>query len=113
MKIYEGHNEIGELVYFEIPNIFLQRRNAINIIKSLPDVRVIKENLSNDIFLEFMVNDKAFEIMEPFGDNSRYHIGEKKVRFSKELILIKEMFATHKNIILRILNRYRDRNGHH
>ena len=111
MKTYDGHNDKSELVYFEIPNIFLPRRTAIKIIKSIPTVQVIKENLRDDNFLEFKVNNKSFEIMEPFGDNSRYHIGEKEVQFSKELILLKEKFATHKSIIQRLLNNNRVAGG--
>lgn len=95
MKVYEGHNESGELTYFEVPNMFLSRKSAIAIIKSIPEVKVIRENKRDDVFCEFAGKEKHFEIMEPFGDNSRYHVGEKVVQKSEELELIKEIFTSH------------------
>ncbi|THB76759.1 MAG: hypothetical protein D6B25_08940 [Desulfobulbaceae bacterium] len=105
MKVFEGHNQAGELIYFEIPNTFLPRRSAVKIIKRIPGVKGISEKLGDDVFFEFNLNDKTFEIMEPFGDNSRYHIGEETACYSAELILLKETFSRHKNIIQRLLKR--------
>lgn len=105
MKIYEGHNANGELIYFEVPNIFISRKTASKIIKAIPDVKILEENKRDDVFCIFKLGDKVFEIMEPFGDNSRFHIGEPNVKSSKELQLIKEKFSAHKPKLCALLGR--------
>jgi hypothetical protein len=105
MKIYEAHNNEGQLIYFEVPNILLSRKSAVNIIKEMPNVEILKEDKRDDIFCIFKLGGTVFEIMEPFGDNSRYHIGEPKARSSQELQMIKESFAAHKPGLLSILGR--------
>jgi hypothetical protein len=40
-----------------------------------------------------MLNNRIFEIWEPFGDNSRYHIGERAIANSNELEIIKQKFS--------------------
>ncbi len=74
IKIYEGHNIEGELVYFEVPNIFLSRKTAIKIIKNIPDIEVLKEEKREDVFCTFKIGKRVFEIMEPFGDKSMTQI---------------------------------------
>lgn len=105
MKIYDGHNEKGKLVYFEVANTFLSRKTTIKIIESIPNVHVIRKNLRDDIFCEFKANERVFEVMEPFGDNSRYHIGEREIGHSAELQLIREVFSSYKPKILKILKK--------
>ncbi len=105
MKIHEGHNNEGQLVYFEVPNTLLPRKAAVNIIREIPNVEILKQDKRDDIFCIFKLGGIVFEIMEPFGDNSRYHIGEPKARSSQELQMIKEKFAAHKPGLLAILGR--------
>jgi len=106
MKIYEGHNNEGQLVYFEVPNTFLPRKTAIKIIKGIPNVEVLKVEKSKDVFCTFKVGDRYFEIMEPWGDNSRFHISEVgEVQSSNELQLIKQRFSAHKSGLLSIFSR--------
>ena len=40
MKIYEGKDEKGKLVFFEVPNSFLFRSGAIKVINNIPGVQV-------------------------------------------------------------------------
>ncbi len=97
MKIYDGHNHSGELVYFEVSNTFLPRKSAVKIIKKIPHVEVLQEDKREDVFCMFKVGNKLFEIWEPYGDNSRYHIGEKGAgSSSNELQIIKQKFSAHK-----------------
>ena len=103
MKIYEGHDKEGKLVYFEVPHLLLSRRTAINIVKSIPGVEVIKEEIREDVFFTFKVGDRIFEIWEPYGDNSRFHIGEKPVQNSNELEVVKQRFSIHKRSLLATL----------
>lgn len=105
MKIYEGHDETGKLVYIEVANSFVSRKTIIKIIESIPNVHVIRKNLRDDVFCEFKVNERVFKVMEPFGDNSRYHIGEKEIGHSAELQIIKEVFSSYKPKILKSLKR--------
>jgi hypothetical protein len=105
MKIYEGHNKEGELVYFEVPNTLLSRRTAIKIIKSIPTAEVIKEEIKEEVFCTFRVGNRTFEIMEPFGDNSRYHIGERPIVNSNELEIIRQRFSDFKPGVLALFHR--------
>ncbi len=105
MKICEGYDKEGKLVYFEVPNLLLSRRTAIKIVKSIPDVQVIKEKTREDVFCAFKVGDRIFEIWEPFGDNSRYHIGERPITNSNELEMIKQRFSDFKPGLLGLLHR--------
>jgi hypothetical protein len=105
MKLFEEHNEEGELVYFEVPNTFLSRKSAVKIIKGIPNVVILKEEKREDVFCTFRLGDKVFEIMEPFGDNSRYHIGEAQIQNSRELEIIKQEFSVHKPELLSLFHR--------
>ena len=105
MKIYEGRNTSDELVYFEVPNTFLPRRSAIKLIKNIPGVEVINEEINKDVFCTFKLGDRSFQIMEPFSDNSRYHIGEAIVTKSNELEIIKQRFIVFKPCLLTLFIR--------
>jgi hypothetical protein len=105
MKIYEGHDKEGKLAYFEVPNLLLSRRMAIKIAKSIPGVEVIKEKIKEDGFCTFKLGDRNFEIWEPFGDNSRYHIGERPVTNSNELEIIKQRFSDFRPGVLALFHR--------
>lgn len=85
--------------------IYLYPGKLLKIIKAIPDVKILEENKRDDVFCIFKLGDKVFEIMEPFGDNSRFHIGEPNVKSSKELQLIKEKFSAHKPKLCALLGR--------
>ncbi len=105
MKIFEGHDTDGQLVYFEVPNTLLSRKAAVKIIKEIPNVEILKNYKRDDIFCTFKLGNRVFEIMEPFGDNSRYYIGEPIAQSSEELKMIKEKFSTHKCGVFAFLGR--------
>jgi len=105
MKIYEGNDENGKLVYFEIPNIFLSRRSAMKIISHIPNVKILSIQKRKEVFCTFKLGDRVFEIWEPYGDSSRFHIGEKEVKNSNELEIIKKNFSAHKQWPLSLLSR--------
>jgi len=96
MKIFDGKDEQGNLSYFEISNTFFGRRSAIEAIKKLSGVEIISITKYDDIFCVFEFGSKVFEIMEPFGDNSRFHISEEIAQSSQELVTIKEYFSTYR-----------------
>lgn len=106
MKIYEGYNDSGELIYFEISNTFLPRKFAVKIIKKIPHVEILQEDKREDTFCIFKIGDKVFEMWEPFGDNSRYHIAEKgALRNSNELEIIKQNFSNHSLDFFALMNK--------
>ncbi len=84
MKIYEGSNKDGEITYLEVPNTFLSRKGVLSIIKKIPGAQDILFQ-SGDVFCTFELNGKKFEVLEPFNDSSRFHIGEKEAKPSNEL----------------------------
>ena len=95
MRIYEGFDEKGQLTYFEVPNGFLTRKSAIGIIREIPDSQIVRVEIGEDIFCIFRLGGRVFELMEPFGDSSRFHIGEPIVRYSPELRLLIDKFSAH------------------
>ena len=100
MKIYEGRNDSGQLCYFEVDNILIGRSKACRIVESIPGVTLSKRHRPwrfehDEVFCVFTLNGKTFEIWEPFGDNSRYHVGETKAAWSPELEALKKAFASH------------------
>jgi len=105
MKIYEGKDENGKLLYFEVPNTFLFRSSAIKVINSIPGVEILSKTKRNDVFCTFSLGNRIFEIMEPFGDNSRFHIGEKEAKESNELETIENYFSAYKQWPLSFFSR--------
>ena len=95
MKIYEGRNENGQLVFFEVPSSFLTRKAAVRIIREIPGSQILKEKMGEDVFCTFKLGGRIFELMEPFGDNSRFHIGEAEAQYSPELQLCIDIFSGH------------------
>ena len=99
MKIYRHIDDEGNPSrYFDVNNTFLTRRGAVRVIKSIPNVemlRVPKYFQGNDAFCEFMLNSKKFTLSEPYGDNSRFDIVCEEA-YTKELEQIANTFETHK-----------------
>jgi hypothetical protein len=96
MKTFDQYNSDGKLVCFEVSNYLLPRKKAISIIRKISDVSVLSINLQNELFCNFELGKRIFDIWEPFGDNSRYHIGEKTAIHSNELETIKNAFSEYK-----------------
>ena len=105
MRIFEGHNENGDLIWFEISNIFCTRHAAIKIVRKIYGVEVLEIQLNDDMFCKFRLRDRVFDLWEPFGDNSRYHIGEKEAKNSEELETIRDTFSPHKQWPLSLFSR--------
>ena len=96
MKIYDIKTETGEPHAFEIKNLFVSRGRACRIAASVPGAQMIRANkswFSDDVFCVFRVGDREIEIMEPFGDNSRFLIGGRPPGWSNELVQVREVFA--------------------
>jgi hypothetical protein len=79
MKILGTLGSSGRLLYFEVSNALLSRRAAWRIVSRLPGVMISSSPgywpfNGDDVFCKFDLEGKHFEIWEPFGDNSRFHV---------------------------------------
>lgn len=79
MKTYPLRSEENELVGFEIPHNFISSGSIANFIKQVPGCSVtwVRKIFSDsEIHVKFNYGGHEFEVWEPFGDNSRLHIGK-------------------------------------
>jgi hypothetical protein len=79
MRIRPLEHESGRLVAFEIPVPLLGRRWICNKISQIPGAEIIRSPKSlswirEESFCEFALGGVTYEILEPFGDNSRYWV---------------------------------------
>jgi hypothetical protein len=98
MKIDEILNDNMALHAFTVDNLFVGRKGATDIVKSIPDALITKYPkrwswLGEDVFCLFEVNGVQFEIEEPYGDSSEYWIGKSREGGAcPELNLVAEAF---------------------
>lgn len=101
MDIYPGHDADKRIHYFEVDNGLFSRMAACRLVESIPGCVIVKRParfdwFGDEVFCVFRLGDKTFQIWEPFGDNSRYHIGETPIRWSPELDIIRRAFVRHR-----------------
>ena len=67
----------GALHAFEVSNVWLQPRAIARLVRTQGADVTFRRRLfrSGDIHLKFNFKGKEFQVVEPFGDNSRYWIG--------------------------------------
>jgi hypothetical protein len=100
MKIFAGYDEKGELSYFEITSL-LGRWLTARAISRIPGVEMVKTpklfSIKNeDVFCVFKIGEVQFEAWEPWGDNSRFHIGSRPAGSSPELERVMVYFSQYK-----------------
>ena len=98
MKTYDLHNNEGRLFAFEVDNAFLGRRGACRVIRSIPNVKILREPkflswFREEVFCEFELGGHTFEVWEPYGDNSRYWVGPEPVVLTEQITDIRAAFA--------------------
>ena len=103
MKTYEGVDAQGSVVYFEVSNALFSRRAACKLVSRVPGVLLkTKPNLwpfgSDDVFCKFELDGKHFELWEPFGDNSRFHVAAKPGESCDALQRLHRAFQVHRPI---------------
>lgn len=103
MKTYDGRNEKGELVYFEVQNHFLSRIAACKLVAGVPGVRLTYRQrafslFADEVFCKFEMGGRSFELWEPFGDNSRFHVAAKPLMSCTELDALRTAFEAHRPI---------------
>lgn len=104
MKIYDGRDDKGALVYFEVPNHFLSRIAACKLVAAIPGANVTFRQrpftvFADEVFCKFELGGKHFELWEPFGDNSRFHIGALPLTACGELEIVRKAFEAHRPVI--------------
>ena len=97
MRVFDLINSEGDIFAFEIQNFLLGRRAAARIIKQVPGTTVLRAPKSflyfrEEVFCEFDLAGCKFKVWEPFGDNSRYHIGPEDNKRHAEIDILRESF---------------------
>lgn len=99
MKTYPLYDKYHRLHAFEINNFWIGRKRAVRIAESIPDVTILQYPkplfswFKEALFCVFEVNGVHFHIEEPFGDNSRYWIGQAECGgYCDELLIVEETF---------------------
>ena len=72
MKVYDQRDAQGCLTGFEIDNGWLQPRGVRYVLNRLPRARTLSLSGAPDERARFEVDGVRFQMIEPFGDNSRY-----------------------------------------
>lgn len=70
----------GKMLGFEIENAFIALRTVARLLREVDGVRDLKRRPlfsgSDGVHIEFWFRDASCVVQEPFGDNSRYMIGQ-------------------------------------
>lgn len=76
MKINRIHNDEGEFRCFEVDNRIISRSGMSKVISQIPGVQItyFPKFYSIEVFCEFELNGKKFEVAEPYGDSSIYDV---------------------------------------
>lgn len=104
MKIYEGRDEKGALVYFEVPNHFLSRIAACKLVAAIPGANVTFRQrpftvFADEVFCKFELGGRNFELWEPFGDNSRFHVAALPLTACVEMETLRKVFEEHRPVV--------------
>lgn len=82
MVTYPIYSKDGRLLAFEIENAYIGLRKIVDVLTRISGVSNVKRRrlfgYPSDIHIEFHYLDKAFIVLEPYGDSSRYWIGPKE-----------------------------------
>ena len=102
MKIYEGLDAAKHLVYFEVSNAMFSRHAACKLVSRVPGVSLTSQPAlllgRKDIFCTFTLDGKHFELWEPYGDNSRFHIAAKPLEHCAALQQLRATFHEHRPV---------------
>jgi len=98
MKVFDIHAPNGQLLAFEVKNLFLPRRLVCRVVKNIPGARLVRTPrifswFREASFCEFEVDGEIFEAEELFGDNDRYWIGPVAVIPVAQIAKVKKAFA--------------------
>ncbi len=109
MRTYPLTDDSGAIYAFEVGNAFLSPREVARLVRASLGASITAGpqgyTSANDMRLRFHYAGTEFEVIEPFGDNSRYWIGpagDKPTRVP-EIDDLLEMFRVYRPSIMRRL----------
>lgn len=97
MRVYDLQDKTGRVYAFEVNNLFLVRRGACRVVRTIPNVNILNSPKllswsSEDVFCVFELSGQRFLILEPYGDNSRYWIEPEPPDFTELISVVREAF---------------------
>jgi len=100
MKTFDLQDKSGLVTSFEVRSTFLSRYAIPGIVASIPGAKVVRKQArfaaALDDFCVFTVDGAMFEVVEPFGDNSRYWINSIPPEPSEQLNQVRAAFEQHR-----------------
>ncbi len=97
----------GALHAFEVSNIWLHPRAIARLVRSKGAEITFRRRLfrAADVHLKFRYKGLEFQVVEPFGDNSRYWIGpvDESLVASAETADLRDLFARYRPGVLGVL----------
>lgn len=105
MRTHPNYSEDGELMSFEISTLVAASRALPRILAAVEGVTEIARPRGGgphrDVRCEFLLEGIEFQIIEPFGDNSRYLVGPKDPnRRASELVRrLERAFSEHHSML--------------
>lgn len=103
MKTYLLKSEQGVCTGFEIKNNFLGSGAIARFIKRASGCKVISKRKmfsATEIHVTFMYKEKEFQVWEPFGDNSRLHIGSENGIKEKTILSLASVIQETRNYFI-------------
>lgn len=100
MRVRDLPSAKGENSAFEVSNLLLTRSRACKVVEAVPGAKIVKRSRlfrDTDEFCIFTIGPDEFAIEEPYGDNSRYWIGQKDGEPTQSLPLVRRAFEEHKS----------------
>jgi hypothetical protein len=94
VKTFKQVDEAGNLVAFEVSSVIGRWHICRFIEQRFPNTALTVK--MGDSFAVFELDGRSFEILEPWGDSSRYHLAEKSPRPSVELNLLEAAVADYR-----------------
>ncbi len=95
MKVYDLRDAHGRLTGFEIDNWWLQPRGVQHVLRRFGSARVLPSSGAADERARFEVGGVCFQVVEPFGDSSRYVVAP-QAGVTPLLAEVRQAFAEHR-----------------
>jgi hypothetical protein len=102
VKTSELRNDAGILTGFSVSSFLLSRWGVPKIVRSIPGARLVRKQqpfrlAGPDDFCEFVVDEKTFLVIEPYGDSNHFIVvAEPPERHCPQIPKVREAFANHR-----------------
>jgi len=98
MKTYPVHDEEGRLIGFEISSAWVTFRPLFRILRSVSGVSNIRRCRRGDVRISFDLFGNPMQIVEPWGDNSRFLVGSVDETKRLNLAELHDVFRAYKGL---------------